>query len=516
LIFLFGCVIIKLIKDTKGDIYTVKRKAVISVITLILITVMTSVILNASTENRNTFKTQDHTYDDIIKQAKEEGIYDITDDKYGLTMYTYYNTFIYLLYSDPDFYGVRQIGRWYSYPSNRTVQYFLDYVDDYSVLVASYKRRFQQVIKEVKALLPDNPTDFDIVLTVYDYLVSTTAYDKISVDKEYDKTETAFGHWSIYDASGAFLNHAAVCQGSALSFKAIMREFGIDCLVAVSYDANHAWNLVKIDGEWYHLDCSDDTTYDILGYVNHENFLVSTSYFAPEGTAKSDFVVIPEDWNLDFYDETCATSTKYQNSTAAWKKSKTTSYSYKGDLYTVSPYNYIQKNGRNYFLPDDSYHWYPQSFPTANYPECMIRISGYENYLYMISPTKVYKINLDEASPDSAEVVYSIDTKENGLIFGLARIEGKLYCAIDKDAHKEPETWIHIPGEDVYYTDLNGDGKTDILDAIVLKKKIDELNGETPTPEEIGFYDVTLDGVIDEEDIQCITYYLLNDEYQQE
>ena len=44
---------------------------------------------------------------------------------------------------------------------------------------------------------------------------------------------------------------------------------------------NHAWNLIKIDGEWYHIDVTwDDPTPDLLGRVNHVFFLISDDAIA--------------------------------------------------------------------------------------------------------------------------------------------------------------------------------------------------------------------------------------------
>ena len=37
------------------------------------------------------------------------------------------------------------------------------------------------------------------------------------------------------------------------------------------------WNIVEIDGKYYHVDVTwDDPTWDVPGLVLHENFLCST------------------------------------------------------------------------------------------------------------------------------------------------------------------------------------------------------------------------------------------------
>jgi len=57
---------------------------------------------------------------------------------------------------------------------------------------------------------------------------------------------------------------------------AIMRELGIPCFMVVSEEMNHSWNLVKIEGEWYHVDLVfDDPRPDRPGQVLHQHFLLS-------------------------------------------------------------------------------------------------------------------------------------------------------------------------------------------------------------------------------------------------
>ena len=60
-----------------------------------------------------------------------------------------------------------------------------------------------------------------------------------------------------YDQSGmyAMVNKEAVCNGKAELACYIGRCVGIDTLyVGGNSDDDHAWNLMKIDGEWYYVD----------------------------------------------------------------------------------------------------------------------------------------------------------------------------------------------------------------------------------------------------------------------
>ena len=87
---------------------------------------------------------------------------------------------------------------------------------------------------------------YDKVLAVHDYLCNHVNY----VEDESD----------CYRAYGALVNGTAVCEGYALAFQRIMDSMGIPCYVASgTYKGGaHAWNIVQVDGQWYHLDVTID------------------------------------------------------------------------------------------------------------------------------------------------------------------------------------------------------------------------------------------------------------------
>ena len=57
----------------------------------------------------------------------------------------------------------------------------------------------------------------------------------------------------------------SVCEGYARSFKYILDEMGIPCVLVIGTGTNsrgeterHAWNYVEIQGTWYAVDCTWD------------------------------------------------------------------------------------------------------------------------------------------------------------------------------------------------------------------------------------------------------------------
>lgn len=127
----------------------------------------------------------------------------------------------------------------------------------------------EQAISAVLARINPEMTELQKIKAVHDYLVSTVAYDLENLQNE------TIGRTS-YTAYGALVEHKAVCQGYALAFQVLMERLGIDSLFVSSEAMNHAWNLVRFGGDWYHVDCTwDDPVPDQAGAVEYDAFMVS-------------------------------------------------------------------------------------------------------------------------------------------------------------------------------------------------------------------------------------------------
>ena len=98
---------------------------------------------------------------------------------------------------------------------------------------------------------------------IHDFIVNNVKYDKLK--KEYS-----------HEIIGALGLGVAVCEGISKAVKLLCDSMNIWCIVALS-EANpdknikyrHAWNVIKIDGEMYHLDTTFDNTLsknDIIRY----------------------------------------------------------------------------------------------------------------------------------------------------------------------------------------------------------------------------------------------------------
>ena len=133
------------------------------------------------------------------------------------------------------------------------------------------QQELDAALQEVKSEIDTSGmSDEEIVLAYHEYLTSTVSY----AYEDYFNGTIAANHG--YDMYGALVKHSCVCQGYAETMFYLLREAGLSCAIASSENINHAWNIVKIRGNWYHIDATwDDPVWDMPGRSYHDYFLVS-------------------------------------------------------------------------------------------------------------------------------------------------------------------------------------------------------------------------------------------------
>ena len=93
-------------------------------------------------------------------------------------------------------------------------------------------------------------------------------HDFILENVRYDKLEKPYSHEVI----GPLTNGVGVCEGMAKTVKLLCDGLGLPCMIAVSDRdrANgerylHAWNIVQLGGQCYHLDATFDNSLSKYG-----------------------------------------------------------------------------------------------------------------------------------------------------------------------------------------------------------------------------------------------------------
>ena len=123
--------------------------------------------------------------------------------------------------------------------------------------------QLKKVNQDVKSILEELQLDgmnrAGKIKKIHDYIANNIIYDDTL---------------SLYTAYEGLEYGTTVCQGYALLFYKLCTETGIPCRYVGGYaKTNHAWNIVKISGKWYHVDVTWDDTDMVYQPVTYKYFL---------------------------------------------------------------------------------------------------------------------------------------------------------------------------------------------------------------------------------------------------
>ena len=310
--------------------------------------------------------------------------------------------------------------------SDVTLQIWYDgsYYSDLEIITDLSKEERNSHVEEADAKVADilswvtgDMTDAEKLLAVHDYFVADFAYDLYGGEGE-----------EAYQCGGIFRNRTGVCQAYAYGYLYIMNKLGIECYFANSPEMGHAWNIVKADGNYYHVDCTwDDPVEDTLGAVSHQYFLLSDETMQDEKATSQ----VHTGWDLTMLP---CTSKSYEN--AYWKQAFSRVIQLDGSSYymkTDGVYRRDLSNGREQKLADvgiwntwGSDGWYEQ--PQSG-------LSIYRGELYYNTSTEIRKMALDGTGNT---LVYRPDTSD-GYVYGSHISGGTLEYMIKQDPWMEGE-----------------------------------------------------------------------------
>lgn len=131
----------------------------------------------------------------------------------------------------------------YSYRKNG---YVIELIPRYKVSYDEANKQIEYCRAEIGRIVSEISKlggELERVLSAHDYLCKNYHYD-MSLEND-----------NIYKF---LMNGSGNCQGYTWAYMAILREIGVESEYVASDTVNHIWNLVKLDGEWYHCDVTWD------------------------------------------------------------------------------------------------------------------------------------------------------------------------------------------------------------------------------------------------------------------
>lgn len=327
-------------------------------------------------------------------------------------------------------------------------QYFYMSIENFRASYSSnfYKETGLKVAKKLKATYPENMqeqidfvsqtadaiiagiddsmNDVDKALYVHDYLALNFAYDS----RVHSGDPAAVR--GLYDF---FQQKTGVCQAYTLAYQYIMQyKLGIPTMSAASYSMGHTWNVIQLNGQWYHVDVTwDDPEPNRVGCVMHNYFLLSDAEISePENGRHYDWVY-PRNYNISCTD---TTYDKYW-----WKDISTEIFRMNGAWYSVDSNGQFSAKSTSGEIVDSASFavekdtWYAWNSTTSFWKGNYTTLIKYGNVFFYNTTENVYVINVDGS--DKRLVASFPKADHNGYqIFGMGVNENnELYVSLQNN-----------------------------------------------------------------------------------
>ena len=161
-------------------------------------------------------------------------------------------------------------------PSRKIITGIRFYYDN-TLSSDAYQRRVKETNAAIEALVAKTKgmNDFEKALYVHDYIILNCEYDLDLLNLiKAEGTLDGEVYSERYTEYSVLVNGTGICGSYALAYRAVMNACGVECLYLSSKAMNHAWNMIKLDEKWYHVDCCwDDPTPDRYGEARRTYFL---------------------------------------------------------------------------------------------------------------------------------------------------------------------------------------------------------------------------------------------------
>ncbi len=210
--------------------------------------------------------------------------------QYGWDKERICETFNDVLWNNPQVFYVSKSHKYHWWTdASGTVSRFLLLDFQYGIAKGDYSARKVELEREVAKALQkiEGVTDtIEKARILHNHIVEICDYDQVAADTD-DSSPLARTAYSV------LVRHKAVCEGYTMGYRYLLNLVGIQSeeLLGMADALNpkpHAWNYLKIENDWYHVDVThDDPIY--VGrkpekeQVLHNHFLLSDAAIQAKG-----------------------------------------------------------------------------------------------------------------------------------------------------------------------------------------------------------------------------------------
>lgn len=162
------------------------------------------------------------------------------------------------------------------HPYNSSNNVKISYGGDYKIGITINRAYTQDEINEINnkvdKILSENVNNNmppkEKIRAIHDYIIDHTEYDKLKYENKNNDT------YKSNTAYGVLIEGYGTCNGYADAM-----EIFLDKMNIINYkisNEEHIWNLVYLDGKWYHLDLTWDDPISDININRDTYFLIST------------------------------------------------------------------------------------------------------------------------------------------------------------------------------------------------------------------------------------------------
>jgi transglutaminase-like putative cysteine protease len=389
-----------------------------------------------------------------------------------------------------------------------------DILPVYTMTPAQYAeglRKFNVAALQALNTVRNARTDFEKALILHNYVVLNTEYD--------GELLAFYGRHGPYadplrplshTAYGALVDGLAVCDGYARAYLHLLRMVGIESRIVLGNAGgeHHAWNIIKLGGNWYHTDPTwNDPNSWLFGSIRYDYFLLNGTEIGRTHT----------NWTLP--DGIRTTASNYSN---AFFRNSASAVVAVGDYFYWLEYRYsdpIDRGVNNNFIRrhnmstgrTDTVHsyetfWYAHGTEFSNsfsaWPFSNAGLAVYDGLLYFNTAKEILSFDPATGMVTTVHAPANLGGPGNRFIYGMTMNENVITFAVKTEPNARDELFTtRVPLADTpeaeSFTsadamvvlrygaglttitveqrlryDLNGDGVINTADAIIILRMV--------------------------------------------